>query len=82
LCGLTKQDLACFLGVLALAAQVLAQIDPPLHRRPRSDRVAPAGDVGELIKGQTERLFTGFRVNGRPVSSSMMETFQPFGVGQ
>jgi hypothetical protein len=27
-------------------------------------------------------MFTGLSVYGRPVSSSMMETFQPFGVGQ
>ena len=27
-------------------------------------------------------IFTGIKLYGRPVSSSMMETFQPFGVGQ
>ena len=27
-------------------------------------------------------MFTGFTLYGRPHSSSMMEIFQPFGVGQ
>jgi hypothetical protein len=38
------------------ATQLFAQIHPSLHRRALLDRVAPAGDVGELVERLAERF--------------------------
>src|ERR1019366_4478594 len=54
--GLAEQDFAGFLSVLAAAAQILADIDTLLHRRPRLDGVPPTGDVGEFVQRLAERL--------------------------
>lgn len=67
--------------MLTLATKVLAEVNPALYPRTVPDRVAPAG---QEFRCELAALANVHRLQlvGQPVSSSMVEIFQPFGVGQ
>ena len=54
--GLVEQNSPFIIGRRRSAAQVFAEVDAPLHRRALLYRLAPAGDIGEIVERLTERL--------------------------